>query len=564
MPDPEIERAAGDGLRPDAEFVDGLREQLVGEWRGGATGRRPPWRLWLVAAAAVVAVVGAVAWVGTRDDRDVTVTPDSTAPVTTEPAPSTTAGSPTEGVPSTALGQLWVVTTRAGLTVEGPDLPTFTFRADDTIDGWDGCNQYFIQVGEGGSTAAGCPEGVVPVMAAPPYTFAGDSELTTPAFQAVRFDSATSDDTAAPDLSGRLLYGDRGGFSLFFGGVLTIDSNGCEIAHQGSWTLESGVLRLDVGNVPECYALDPGFAEWLQQMGDTGAEVTHHVEPDGLVWWARIGDRVTRLVAVSSDVNVPTQIVDLDTVQQLLVPQVVRDDLTSAFFVPGTVLPSGRVFVGETSGVDDRWRVVEVVDGEYVPTDLLVDTLLPTAADERLYALDVDTNELVAYAETAPGEWTESDRAPVDGECYYLRFPQSTECSATGTIPIDPPVEASIVVANPERLSVTWAGTTWNWRFIFDSATQTVNCDSDTCIHDWFRWGDDGVLYTPLIDGEGASQRLVVLARPETAVVGSTLVSWLGCGASCRVIGVSDGAIYAIESKPDAPSTLWRLAIPVP
>lgn len=561
MPDPEIERLAGDGLRPDAEFVDGLREQLVQEWRSGAAPRRRPWRTWLVAAAAVVAVIGAVAVVGSRDDRDVTVTPDPTGPVNTEPAPSTTAGSPTAGVPSTALGQLWVVTTKAGLTVEGPDLPTFTFRADDTIDGWDGCNQYAITADGGGASTAGCPEGVVPVMAAPPYTFTGDTDLTTPQFQAARFGSMADGD-AAPDLGGHLRYGDVGGFSLFFGGVLTIDSNGCEIAHAGSWTLESGVLRFDLGAVPECYALDPGFADWLQQMQRTGATIDSHSEPDALVWWARIGDRVTRLVPASSDVNVPTEIVDLDTVQELLVPEVVRDDLASAFYLPGTVLPSGRVFVTETSGVDDRWRVVEVVDGQYVPTDLLVDTLLPTAADERLYSPDVDTNELVAYAETAPGEWVESDRAPVYGECYYLRYPNSTECSASGTIPIDPPVEASIVVANPERLSVTWAGITWNWRFILDSATQTINCDSDSCIHSWFRWGDDGVLYAPFIDGQAGSRQLVVLAQPDPDVVGSTVVSWLGCGASCRVIGVSDGSIYAIESNPDGPSTLWRLELP--
>jgi len=560
MPDPEIERAAGDGLRPDAGFVDGLREQLVGEWRGGAGGRRRPWRLWLVAAAAVVAVVGAVAWVAARDDRDVTVSPDHTAPVTTDPATSTTAGSPTAGVPSTALGQLWVVTTRAGLTVEGPDLPTFTFRADDTILGWDGCNQYVVSTEGVEQTAAGCPEGVVAVQAAPPYRFAGGVELTTPEFQAVRFGSSSEGD-AAPVLGGHLLYGDRGGLSLFFGGVLTIDSNGCEIAVSGTWTLEGDVLRFDIGNVPECYALDPLFAEWLQQMEDTGAEVAHHVEPDGLVWWARIGDRVTRLVPATSEVNVPTQIVDLDTVQELLVPEVVRDDLSSAFFVPGTVLPSGRVFVGETSGVDDRWRVVEVVDGEYVPTDLLVDTLLPTAADERLYALDADTNELVAYAETAPGEWTESAREPVNGECYLDRPAEQTSCSPSGTIAIDPPANVStVVVSGPQRLSVTAGGNTWNWRFMFDSATQTINCDSDACLHSWFRWGADGLLYTPFVDGQGAAQQLVVLVRPDQ----STVVSWLGCGTSCRVIGVSDGAIYAIESKPDAPSTLWRLAIPVP
>jgi len=560
MPDPEIERAAGVGLRPDAEFVDGLREQLVGEWRGGATGRRRPWRLWLVAAAAVVAVVSAVAWVGTRDDRDVTVTPDSTAPVTTEPAPSTTAGSPTAGVPSTALGQLWVVTTKAGLTVEGPDLPTFTFRADGTILGWDGCNQYVLSAEGVEQTAAGCLEGVVPVQAAPPYTFAGDSELTTPQFQAVRFGSSSEGD-AAPVLGGHLLYGDRGGFSLFFGGVLTIDSNGCEIAHQGSWTLESGVLRFDLGAVPECYALDVGFAEWLQQMERTGATIDSHAEPDALVWWARIGDRVTRLVSASSDVNVPTEIVDLDAVQELLVPEVVRDDVAPAFQVPGTVLPSGRVFVAETSGVDDRWRVVEVVDGEYVPTDLLVDTLLPTAADERLYSLDVDTNELVAYVETAPGEWTESARAPVNGECYLDRRADATSCSPSGTIAIDPPADvSSVFVTGPQRLSVISGGITWTWRFMFDSATQTINCDSDACLRSWFRWGADGLLYTPFVDGQTTSQQLVVLVRPDQP----TVVSWLGCGTSCRVIGVSDGAIYAIESKPDAPSTLWRLAIPVP
>jgi hypothetical protein len=557
MPDPEIERLAGDGLRPDPDFVAGLRERMVAEWRGDAVPPRRPWRVWLVAAAAVVAVIGAVAWVGTRDDRDVTVTPDPTTPVVSDPVPSTTSGSPTDGVPSTAFGQLWVVTTKAGLTVEGPDLPTFTFRADETIDGWDGCNQYFIEIGESGSTAAGCPEGVVPVMAAPPYTFDGDTALTTPEFQAVRFGSS-SDADAAPVLSGHLLYGDVGGFSLFFGGVLTIDSNGCEIAHAASWTLESDVLRFDLGTVPECYALDAGFAEWLQQMERTGATIDSHAEPDALVWWARIGDRVTRLVSDASEVNVPTEIVDLDATEELLLAEVVRDDLASAFYVPGTVLPSGRVFVAEASGVDDRWRVVEVVDGQYVPTDLLVDTLLPTAADERLYSIDVDTNELVAYGETAPGEWTESDRAPVYGECYYLRLPRSTECSASGTIAIDPPVEASIVVASPERLSVTWAGTTWNWRFILDSVTQTLNCDSDTCVLSWFRWGDDGALYAPFIDGPGASRQLVVLVRPEQP----TVVSWLGCGSSCRVIGVSDGAIYAIESHPDGPSTLWRLGLP--
>jgi hypothetical protein len=66
------------------------------------------------------------------------------------------------------------------------------------------------------------------------------------------------------------------------------------------------------------------------------------------------------------------------------------------------------------------------------------------------------------------------------------------------------------------------------------------------------------VLNVPFVDGEGTSEQLVVLARPEQP----TVISWLGCGSTCRVIGVSDGAIYAIESRPDGPSTLWRLGLP--
>ncbi len=559
MPDPEIERLAGDGLRPGADFVDGLREQMVQEWRGGAAPRRRPWRTWLVAAAAVVAVIGAVAFVGTRDDRDVTVTPDPTAPGSTEPATSTTAGSPTEGVPSTALGQLWVVTTRAGVTIEGPDLPTFTFRADGTILGWDGCNQYAVSVEGVGQTAAGCPEGVVPVQAAPPYTFTDDFYLVTPEFEAVRFD-VRAENVGAPSLGGHLRYGDVGGLSLSAAGVLSVDSNGCEIAVAGAWILEGDVLRFELPPIPECYALDPEFAAWLQQMVDTGASLGFQPDFESWAWLARVDDRVTRLVQDTSEVNVPTEIVDLDTVQELLVPEVVRDDLASAFFLPGTVLPSGRVFVTETSGVDDRWRVVEVVDGQYEPTDLLVDTLLPTAADERLYSLDVDTNDLVAYVETTPGEWTESARAPVNGECYVDRRAEATSCSPSGTIVIDPPADVSTVFVNGrQRLSVASAGATWNWRFMFDADVRTINCDSDACLRTWFRWGADGLLYVPYVDGAGESQQLVVLVRPEQP----TVVSWLGCGPTCRVIGVSDGAIYAIESNPDSPSTLWRLELPV-
>jgi hypothetical protein len=558
MPDPEIERAAGDGLRPQPEFVDALRTQMVGEWRGDVAQPRRPWRVWLVAAAAVVAVVGAVAWVGTRDDGDVTVTPDPTTPVVTDPAPSTTSGSPTDGVLSTALGQLWVVTTKAGLAVEGPDLPTFTFRADGTILGWDGCNEYVVSAAGVEQTAAGCPEGVVPVQAAGPYTFTDDTALTTPEFQAVRFDVA-ADSVAAPFLGGHLQYGDVGGFSLLDGGVLTIDSDGCEIAVSGAWTVAGDQLRFDLPAIPECYALDEGFAQWLQQMEDTGASIAYQPDFDGLVWLARVGDRVTRLVQASAEVRVPTEIVDLDAVQPVLVPEVVRNDLASAFVVPGTVLPSGRVFVGETSGVDDRWRVVEVVDGQYVPTDLLVDTLLPTAADERLYSVEADTNDLVAYVETSPGQWVESARAPVNGECSFFSLPRATTCSETGTLVVDPPVDVSIAVASPFSSDVTAAGTTWRWRFMFDSTTQTIHCGGDgNCATGWFRWGADGLLSTPLVDGPGASQQLVVLARPEQP----TLFSWLGCGNSCRVIGVSDGAIYAIESHPDAPSTLWRLTLP--
>jgi hypothetical protein len=94
---------------------------------------------------------------------------------------------------------------------------------------------------------------------------------------------------------------------------------------------------------------------------------------------------------------------------------------------------------------------------------------------------------------------------------------------------------------------------------MFDSTTRTVHCDDDgQCATEWFRWGATGLLSTQLYDGPGGSEQLVVLARPEQP----TVISWLGCGSSCRVIGVSGESIYAIESRPDGPSTLWRLGLP--
>jgi hypothetical protein len=92
MPDLEIDQLVGDGSEPTAEFVRALRLDLAAEYRGEdpASIERHFGR-WLVAAAALVAVVAGAAWVGGGGAPREVVHPGTSAPTA---APTTAPTSP--------------------------------------------------------------------------------------------------------------------------------------------------------------------------------------------------------------------------------------------------------------------------------------------------------------------------------------------------------------------------------------------------------------------------------------------------------------------------------------
>jgi hypothetical protein len=257
----------------------------------GRTADRRNWsvEIGFVVAAALLVVV---AWMTTRGTEVDSVPPSSSTERTTT-LPSQ--GSPTAGVPESAVDELWVVTSLDGELLPVPDLPTFTFRGDDTIFGWDGCNEYIVSADGVEQTAAGCPEGVVPVMASPPFTFDSQHELRTNRFTARPFQRQGDEPAAGYPFEGRYRFGAVGGLVLTPGGFVSIESRGCEIGMEARWFVANGnYLTFGFESIPECYDLDSDFVAWLERMKSFGAPYIIHDGPaSGL--WTLIGDRVTRL-----------------------------------------------------------------------------------------------------------------------------------------------------------------------------------------------------------------------------------------------------------------------------
>jgi len=300
MPDVEIERLAGGGLEPTPSFVQDLRGQVLGEWRGGATGRRRPWGMWAAAAVAVLAVVGVAGLAGQTHD---TTEPSESIVTATSSAASSSSAPPTTTtpVPSTALGHLWVVTWIDGKAVRVHDMPNFVFTTADTLNGWDGCNTFSITPAGGGGTTAGCPEGVVAAPIHGPFTFDSEFELRTSRIVAERFDRT---DLEAAPLEGYYRFGDAGTVRLNpstsgTAGGLEVDGAGCSIASGGIWSATGNVLQFDLAR-PECAVDDASvamneFRVWLLQMGAPGAQFSVHDGPAGGLWTSNFG-RVNRIV----------------------------------------------------------------------------------------------------------------------------------------------------------------------------------------------------------------------------------------------------------------------------
>ncbi|MBI4935158.1 MAG: hypothetical protein HY828_14845 [Actinobacteria bacterium] len=314
MPDREIEQMAGDALEPTTQFVATLRSKVAGEWRGDidvverAPNRRREWKVgagFVAAAALLLAVV----WMTSRDEDSDTVAPSPTSEPGTTVVSDT---SPTAGVPASAFGPLWVITSLDGVPLDGPVLPTFTFMEDDTIFGWDGCNEYVVRAEGVEQTAAGCPDGVAPVMASPPFTFDSPSGLHTDRFTARTFEHVDGEAPPTLPFEGTYRFGEVGGFVLTPEGFVSLESRGCEIAVDVRWSVANGnYLTFDFDTIPECYDLDPEFAAWVERMKSFGAPFVLQDGPAAGMW-TTTGDRVTRLAAdpvVPADVIGPTWVV---------------------------------------------------------------------------------------------------------------------------------------------------------------------------------------------------------------------------------------------------------------
>lgn len=256
-----------------------------------------------VFVAAVVLLLG-VAWATTWGDEPDTTVPSSTSagPGITVPDTASALTSPTADVPASAFGSLWVITSLRGVPLDGPVLPTFTFRPDDTILGWDGCNEYVVSAEGVEQTAAGCLDGVVPVMAAPPFTFDSEFELSGANFTAERFDRT---DLEAAPLEGSYRFDGASTIRLDpsatdtrgTSGPLVVEGASCSISSGGLWSIDGAQLRFDLAR-PECaVGDDPGpsrFDEWLLQVVFPGVSISFHGGPAAGLWTEQ-DRRVTRL-----------------------------------------------------------------------------------------------------------------------------------------------------------------------------------------------------------------------------------------------------------------------------
>ena len=309
MPDHETERFAGVPLEPTPQFVDQLRDAVVGEWRGEVTvrttaappaARRRPWLLVAGLGAAAAAVL-AVTVVSLGDDGDGTTVPatdptsGSSLPGTTTPPESTVPITtvPDVAPPAGVAGPLWVVTALGGTPIDGTtDLPWFTVTPTGEVNGYDGCNWYGRSDGQLTTTERLCP--VMPdAIAGLPYELAADGTLRAGDVTAVAFSAVNPADA---DLA-KVWHFD-GTNSISWNADPTTPGAGSYIAGEPN-CLYSGTYRLTADNVQmtpgaSSCAATGAFAEWMANItsADTGITLSVH---GAELWVHEVNGSVTRL-----------------------------------------------------------------------------------------------------------------------------------------------------------------------------------------------------------------------------------------------------------------------------
>lgn len=308
MPDSETERFAGAPLEPTPQFVDQLRDAVVGEWRGEITvrttaapsaGRRRPWLLVAGLGAAAAAVL-AVTVLTLGDDGDGTTVP-ATDPATGSSLPETTVDDTivdttfVSPLPAGVAGLRWVITEVDGVPFDRTfDLPSFTITPGGEVNGFDGCNTY-VRTADMvmQSTAVDCPGLTTAVLPAAPISLQGAAELTAGTVVAVRFTEVNPTDA---DLAKAWRF--DGTNAISWNADPSTPGRGSYIAGEPG-CLSSGTYRLTADNVQmtpdqgSCVGTGP-FAEWMSNIAsaDTGITVSvHGVE----LWVHQLNGSVTRL-----------------------------------------------------------------------------------------------------------------------------------------------------------------------------------------------------------------------------------------------------------------------------
>jgi hypothetical protein len=209
------------------------------------------------------------------------------------------------------------------------------------------------------------------------------------------------------------------------------------------------------------------------------------------------------------------------------------------------VTPSGRVFVGPSDGTTAA--ISEVVDGTAIPIGVVSNGDLRSALDERLYSIDVLSDQLVVWAQGPNGTWAIDQTAGPVGECQFNAQPDAVRCG-DATIDMNPPVNAATLEwTGALQLTARTAEGVSRWAITLDSTEASVGgCTDDQCLQSW-RVGPTDVAWTPVLEQSSrADARLAAVLHADT----SPITAWLDCGSGCRIIGSRDGFIYTIGYGP--------------
>ena len=209
------------------------------------------------------------------------------------------------------------------------------------------------------------------------------------------------------------------------------------------------------------------------------------------------------------------------------------------------VTPSGRVFVGPSDGTTAQ--ISEVVDGTAIPIGVVSNGDLRSALDERLYSIDVLSNQLVVWAQGPNGTWAIDQTAGPVGECHFTVQPDAVRCG-DATIEMNPAFTAATLEWNGAmQLTATTAASVTRWAITLDSTEAAIGeCTDDQCLQFW-RVGQTDVAWTPVLEQPSdGDARLVAVLHAD----GSPSTAWLDCGSACRIIGSRDGYIYTIGYGP--------------